>query len=110
MPDRFGWLRYTVRPLVLAAMAGVVALAFARVALRKLATSPAERMLARTMRADFGGVPEDVADAVPGRAALPASDTVSAAPRAAAADTRPAAPPAPQTAMPRFLERLAHAR
>jgi len=84
--------------------------AFARVALRKLATSPAERMLARTMRADFGGVPEDVADAVPGRAALPASDTVSAAPRAAAADTRPAAPPAPQTAMPRFLERLAHAR
>lgn len=48
-----GWLNARLQPCVQADAA------FMRVVLRKIATSPRERTLARTMRADFGGLPDD---------------------------------------------------
>ena len=50
---RAGWLDARLRPCEQAAAA------FMRVTLRKVATSPRERTLARAMRADFGGLPDD---------------------------------------------------
>jgi len=49
--------------------------AFMRVALRKIATTPRERTVARTMRADFGGLDDD---------AIPADDMPARAPAARA--------------------------
>jgi hypothetical protein len=48
-----GWLDAKLRPSAQADAA------FMRVTLRKIQTSPRERTLARAMRADFGGLPDD---------------------------------------------------
>lgn len=68
--------------------------AFMKVTLRKVATTPHERTIARTMQADFGGldaderwiVPED--DALPAAPALPAVAPVQAGTAIAAAPTK----------------------
>jgi hypothetical protein len=107
--------------------------AVARTALRKVETSASERMLARTMRADFGGIDEDdgsateqapqaaspqLEAAVPAepvaRTAAPIASTVQAAPLSTAfvirpPDRGPDATPA-DPALPRYLERLSRAR
>ncbi|MFO0458821.1 MAG: methyltransferase domain-containing protein [Burkholderiales bacterium] len=64
--------------------------AFMRVVLRKVATTPGERTLARTLQADFGGIDDDVWRDDPRDAAV--------APHAAPATTLVAAPAAPMIA------------
>jgi hypothetical protein len=60
----FSWLDTQLRPCDKAGAA------FMKLTLRKIATSLRERMNARTMRADFGGIPDDLpADATASEAA-----------------------------------------
>ncbi len=51
--------------------------AFMQVSLRKIATSPRERTVARAMRADFGGLADDLLPKDPNAGAAPAADLPS---------------------------------
>lgn len=69
-----GWLDLNLKPCAQGQAA------FMKLTLRKISTSPRERTVARALRADFGGVPEDdcwaataaEADPMPSAAAMPA--------------------------------------